>query len=113
MTNKWRTAFLLSIVVLVLSNALLGFGLYKAVGDGIALSYLQENQHDCQVHRDFLHSAARGRLTKEDFQNVSVFVVRNREGKKKIPVSQEMFSMSFDPQGRYLSSSFATSAPSE
>ncbi len=113
MKNNWRTAFFVSLTVLVPSNVLLGFGLFKTVGDGVVLSYLQENQHDCQAHLDFLHSAARGRLRKEDFQQVSVFVVRNRDGQKKFLLGPEVFSMSFDAEGRYLSSKFSTSAPSE
>lgn len=108
----WRTAFFASIGTLLPSSVLLGFGVSKGVSDGVTLSYLIENQHDCQAHVDLLHAAAKGRLTRDDFAGLRVVVARGASGGTKVPVSPAMVTLSFDDRGRYETSSFSTSAPS-
>src|SRR5262245_9868752 len=113
MKGTWRNRFLACLATLVVTNSVMAWVVYKAMEDGVALAYLVDQHAECRAHVDFLGAAARGRLTKDDFGRTPTFMNRDRGGAIKTVVSSAMVNITYDEQGKYLSSRLASSEVSK
>jgi hypothetical protein len=103
--NGWKWGFF-GMLLLWLTTVVAG--LYSTLDSGVSQTHGAEGRADCEVHRDFLHTLMRNRITREDIRTAHVKVTRAVE-EHSHDVGAEDFELKYDKQGRYLGSRYGAS----
>ncbi|MCP3163250.1 hypothetical protein [Myxococcus qinghaiensis] len=103
--NGWKVAFF---VMLPVWGLTLLVGAYAVVNVGTSQTHMSEGYADCEAHRDWLDTLARGHVTREHVRDARPKVVRTVD-EHSVTLKPGDIDVRYDDKGRYVGSQLGAS----
>ena len=105
MTNRWKIAFFILLIISVTSIGLLG---YTVIDQAVTINYASEGRADVEAHRDILDALIIGKLNLKDIRAANPKANHQANGYSH-EVTYKDVRFQFDKQGRYIGSEYGAS----